>query len=462
MLKHLIKYLSSICNPIFVGGCVRDEIMNIECKDIDIEVYGIDPELLLIKLNLNKEKLNIKNINTIGMSFGIIKIKLNDNQELDISFPRRENRIGNGHRGFLCTPDPNMSIKDAAGRRDFTFNSLCCTLEGEILDFFGGLNDLQKRKIKHTSKSFIEDPLRVLRGMQFAGRFGFTVDENTASVCAILAYHYDYLAKERIWGEWYKFLVKSTVPSFGMWFLRDTGWVECYPVLSKLISLQQDKTWHPEGDVWNHTCQSMDAACAICDRENVDNEIRLVIMLASLCHDFGKISTTEFVDGKIRSRGHDQAGEEYTTEFLESIHTPKDIIKKVVPLVTNHMAHLNCNNSNSVRRLSKKIEPATIYELALVMEADHSGRGGIDIGRHEKVQFMLNKAEELKIKNSAPKPILMGHHLISLGYKPGPEFGTILRRAFEAQLNGEFNDLETGVVWLKQKGDINVCPRSVI
>ena len=450
-MDKLLNFLITICTPMFVGGHVRDNILNIESKDVDIEVYGIDPEVLLVQLNINKDKLDIKDINTVGASFGVIKIKLKDGQDLDVSLPRRENRIGNGHRGFLCIPDPDMSIKDAAARRDFTFNSLCRTLDGEVLDFFGGLNDLRNRKIKHTSKAFIEDPLRVLRGMQFAGRFGFTVDEDTASVCAILAYHYDYLAKERIWGEWYKFLVKSTVPSFGMWFLRDTGWVECYPVLSKLISLEQDSTWHPEGDVWNHTCQSMDAACAICDREKVNDETRLIIMLASLCHDFGKISTTEFVDGKIRSRGHDQAGEEFTIEFLESIHTPKDIIKKVVPLVTNHMAHLNCNNSNSVRRLSKKIEPATIYELALVMEADHSGRGGMDIGRHEKVQFMLNKAEELKIKDGAPKPIIMGQHLIALGYNPGPTFGPILRRAFEAQLNGEFGDLETGLAWLKKE-----------
>lgn len=455
MQKNLFNFLNNIGQMLFVGGCVRDEILNRENKDIDIEVYGIEPNDLLNQLKKHKNQLNINFIDTVGMSFGIIKVKLKDGSEYDISFPRRDNRIGNGHRGFICIPDPNMSVKEAASRRDFTFNSLARNLEGEVIDFFGGISDLKKRIIRATSPAFQEDPLRVLRGMQFAGRFGFNVDEGTAMVCAVLAGHFEYISKERVWGEWEKFLMKANVPSYGLKYLEDTGWVECFPQLSKLIGLQQHAEYHPEGDVWNHTMQSLDAACAICDRENIDGEQKLVIMLAVLCHDFGKVTTTEFNSekGKLTSYGHDSAGEIPTREFLELIGCPKKYHEKIILLVTNHMAHLNIKNAKHVRKLANKLKNVSIYDLCIVMEADHSGRGGLDIGRHKNIDKILQLAEELNLKDQAPKPIIMGRHLIDK--YSGPELGKILKKAFVAQLEGEFDNLKNGLIWVEQleKGD---------
>ena len=227
--------------PLIVGGAVRDQLLGYALKDIDIEVYRLSIEQLAEVLT------PFGRLDAVGRSFGILKLRLPSGRDFDFALPRRESKIGAGHRGFLAAPDPTMTPREAAARRDFTINAMALTPAGEILDFFGGQADLHARILRHTTAAFAEDPLRVLRGMQFAARFDMRLAPETAALCRALLAEAPTLAIERIWGEWWKWAVKSVRPSAGLQVLAETGWIDLYPELLALIGCPQDPLWHPEG-----------------------------------------------------------------------------------------------------------------------------------------------------------------------------------------------------------------------
>ena len=436
-------------NPLIVGGYVRDSILGIDSKDMDIEVYNINSDNLIALLQ------QFGKVDAVGASFGVIKAQING-FEYDFSLPRRENKQGKGHKGFQVEVDHTMTPKEAAMRRDFTFNSVYMDPEtSELYDPYNGSQALKDKTIKHTSEAFAEDPLRVLRGMQFASRFGFKVDAETAKLCEKLKEEYPYLAKERVWGEWYKWATKSKHPSYGLEYLVDTTWISLYPELASLMGVNQEAEWHPEGDVYSHTKHVADAASNICDREGISGEEKAVILLAALCHDFGKPSTTQFFDGRIRSHGHEQAGKAPTQAFLTSIGCPVKLQERIIPLVTEHLAHLNITSDKSLRRLAVRIHPATIKELLLVIEADASGRPPLPGGLPDGAKTMASMANTLNLESEKPKPILLGRHLLDLGVPPGIQMGFQLKDMFERQLDGEFSDLESGIELWKQLYDNN-------
>jgi tRNA nucleotidyltransferase (CCA-adding enzyme) len=426
-----------------VGGYVRDYMMGIPSKDIDLEVYGPDAD------ELEEFLSTFGNVKSVGKSFGVFKINV-EGQDIDISLPRRENKIGEGHKGFHVNPDPTLTPAEASLRRDFTINSIAMdALTGEIHNYNGGIGDIEKRILRHTSDKFIEDPLRVLRGFQFCGRFELSVEPSTVGLCAQLIPEYRTLAKERVWAEWEKWAEKSVRPSFGLKFLAMTDWIALYPELEDLIGLKQDPEWHPEGDAWIHTCQSVDAMADLCTQGGREGRDRVVLILAALCHDLGKAVTSEINDqGRITSRGHPEAGDEIGTMFLKSIGAPQDVIERVIPLVKNHMMHLSEHSQKSVRRLSVRLGKATITELAYVIKADHQGRGPIsDAPMPESFNTMMELAKELRVEQYAPEPILKGRNLINAGVKPGPEMGKVLKEAYQAQLEGYFSTETTALEW---------------
>lgn len=233
-----------------------------------------------------------------------------------------------------------------------------------------------------------------------------------------------------------------------------TGWLHLYPELSDLVGCEQDKSHHPEGEAFTHTLLAIDAMTVICDREVITGEDKVVLVLAALLHDVGKPSTSEFNEekGRITSYGHDTAGVPIAERFLKSIGAPQGIIDRVLPLVACHMRHVNFHTGGKVvkrhaRRLANDLQPATVKEWALVVEADANGRTPRQGGLPESAKEMLRLARELEIEDAAPKPILMGRHLIDLGMTPGPQFGGILREAYEAQLDGAFEDLAGAIRW---------------
>ena len=425
-----------------VGGFVRDMMLGIQSKDIDIEVYGMDIDEIAAVLRCQGLR-----VDAVGKAFGVLKV----NNEIDVSVPRRENKVGVGHKGFDVMPDPDMSVKDAASRRDFTINSMAMDKNGMVDDPFGGREDIEDGVLRHTSQAFSEDPLRVMRAMQFVSRFKFRVDQDTLDLCAEMAPLKAELPKERLWEEWKKWALKSKMPSLGLYMLLQSDWAD--PEIEALWDVPQDPEWHPEGNVFEHTALVVDEAARVADRDQLDEHDRLVLMLAALAHDFGKPETTKMEDGRWRSRGHCEAGVEHAVRFLERIGAPLAIIAEVPPLVSEHLVHAGINNPTprAVRRLANRIAPASIEALGRVVEADHGGRPPLPKGNPLRV--WVEMAHELNVFSDKPQPILMGRHLIDMNVQPGRPMGVLLNRAFEAQLDGVFDNLEDALQWASDHMD---------
>ena len=312
---------------LMVGGAVRDLLLGAaSVKDVDIEVFGVAPERLQKILG---EKFAF---DPCGVSFGVLKLHHFD---IDVSLPRRESKRGIGHKGFLIDSDPHLSVPEAASRRDFTVNAMYYDpLAGAFEDPYGGRADLAARTLRHVSPKFVEDPLRVLRGMQFIARFDLRPAPETIELCRTVTM--EDLPPERLFEEWAKLLTKGNQIARGLDFLRATGWVRYFPELQRLIGCKQDPKWHPEGDVWNHTCLCLDAFAR---RRTGETDEDLIVGLAVLCHDFGKPATTALDprSGHIRSLGHDEAGVEPTLSFLRRLTNEERILREVPPLVQCHM-----------------------------------------------------------------------------------------------------------------------------
>ena len=448
-LTGLLRDVPVLSRAYLVGGCVRDSLLGIEHKDFDLEVYGVGYEALERELSAHGK------VDLVGKSFGVIKFASASGGQWDFSLPRRDSKVSDGHQGFEIEFDPDIEPREAAGRRDFTINALMFDpRKGEYLDFFGGREDLHKKTLRHTSAAFTEDPLRVLRGMQFASRLDLTPAQETVELCRSIVGTFPELAAERVGMEWFKWAGTSRRPSAGLRFLQTTGWLRHFPEIAALDGTPQDPEWHPEGDVFTHTCHCCDALAELPEWQGADETIRRVLMFAVLAHDFAKPQTTHQAEreGRMRivSPGHEEQGGPLAEEFLTRIDSPNEIKERVVPLVKHHLAHLQTVTDRGVRRLANSLKPATIDELCLVMTADHFGRPPKPKVIHEGVTMLRAKAEELRLRDSAPKPLLQGRHLIDRGMQPGKHFGTILDEAFEAQLEGRFVDLDGALRWLAE------------
>lgn len=430
-----------------VGGFARDSALRrmgyeLEPKDIDVEVYGIQPDALLELLSAHGE------VNQVGKQFKVIKLRVGV-MDVDFSIPRRDSKTGRGHKGFTVEGDPGMSIAEASKRRDFTINALALDpLTGEIVDKHGGLQDMQKYVLRAVDENtFAEDPLRVLRAAQFAGRFGFTVDPATRELCK----HIDLseLPKERVGEEWMKLFLKSEKPSIGLEAVRELGIIEkLHPELNELSGAEQDPGYHPEGDVWTHTKMVVDAAAALAREMKLNEDETMVVILAALCHDLGKPHTKVMNDeGRITHQGHAEAGIPYAAGLLKSMNVPAAIIDKVLPIVKEHMTMLTVPglSDSAVRRLAKRLHPATLEELVAVSKSDSP------VGSKLDRDALLVQAAELSVSKARPEPILMGRDLIAIGFEPGKAMGDILRQIEEKFLDGEIKTKEEALEMAEKK-----------
>jgi tRNA nucleotidyltransferase (CCA-adding enzyme) len=446
-LTRLLREVPALSRAYLVGGCVRDSLLGIAHKDFDLEVYGVGYETLERALSAHGR------VDLVGKSFGVIKFTSQSGAQWDFSLPRRDSKMAAGHKGFEVEFDPDIDPRTAASRRDFTINALMFDpRRGEYLDFFGGRADLQNRVLRHTSAAFVEDPLRVLRGMQFAARFDLTPTQETVELCHSIVHTFSELAVERVGMEWFKWAGTAKRPSAGLRFLKDTGWLRHFPEIAALDGTPQDPEWHPEGDVFTHTCHCCDALAELSEWRGADETTRRVLMFAVLAHDFAKPQTTHVAEREGRNRivspGHEEQGGPLADAFLTRIDSPNEIKERVVPLVKHHLAHLRAISDRSVRRLANFLKPATIAELCLVMTADHFGRPPKPRILPEGISELRIKANELRLQDAAPKPLLLGRHLIARGMEPGIQFGALLDEAFEAQLEGTFTDLDGALKWL--------------
>lgn len=463
-----MSYLLTILPPVFneikkdfrnanasaylVGGCVRDYYLRLpltNIKDIDIEVFGISYNDLHNILSKYGET------NIVGESFGVIKTKIGG-REYDFSLPRRDSKTGKSHKDFLVEFDPNMTTKKAASRRDFTINSIMMNIEnGAVVDYYKGLIDISVHgRLNPTSESFSEDALRILRGLQFSARFGLKPSLDFSKESIKCAADYPKLSRERIWEEWKKFLVKGTDYLSAHETLTKSSLVDLYPELKNIYGLKQDPVMHPEGDVLYHTfCVMQSMHKIINNLDYISEDTRIILMLASLCHDFGKYGkTTEEYSSKhgrivVKSIGHEH-NTNAAKSFMESIGVPKDYVNYVIPLIHNHMVKQKLSNK-ALRKLSARLYPASIRNLLLLVDADNRGRPPITASS-ENVLHNYYFSQKLGILDEKPKPIVTGLDLINIGYEPGPQIGNILKHLYKLQLSGAFKDKESGIKQIPQ------------
>jgi tRNA nucleotidyltransferase (CCA-adding enzyme) len=419
-----------------VGGAVRDALLGLPVKDYDVEVYG------LAVPRLRETLATLGSLNAVGEAFTVYKVSGLEDVEgaVDVALPRRDSKVGPGHRGIAVTGDAGLSLEEAARRRDFTINALLYDpAAGEIVDPVGGRADLEARRLRAVdAATFGEDPLRALRAVQFAARFELTVDPDTARLCMSMPLHE--LPAERVFGEVEKLLLKARRPSIGFALLREWKMLEkLAPEILPLIGTPQDPEWHPEGDVWIHTLLAVDRAAD--EIAHLEHARALTVMLATLCHDLGKPPTTKFEDGRWRSRGHEEAGVPPTQTLLErwNVHSLDGyaVREQVLALVANHLKpgqlfeDRERVSDGALRRLARKCEPRLLYHIA---RADCMGRTG-----HfppVAMEWFLEKVTELDVAERPPEPLLRGRDVLALGLSPGPEVGRVVKAVYERQLDG--------------------------
>jgi tRNA nucleotidyltransferase (CCA-adding enzyme) len=423
---------------LIVGGWVRDRLLGRASKDIDLEVYGLSPEPLRTLLE------GVGRVNTVGESFTVYKVG-----GVDVALPRRESKVGRGHRGFEVTGDPFLPETEALRRRDFTINAIAWDpIRGEYLDPFDGRGDLRGRILRVVDpSSFPDDSLRVLRAVQFAARFELTVDPGTLALCRTIPL--DDLPAERIWGEVEKLLLLAERPSIGLALALEIGSVErLFPELLALVGCPQEPEWHPEGDVWVHTLMVVDEARR--RLAGLPYPAQVALMLGAVTHDFGKPSTTAFFDGRIRSHEHEEAGVAPAMAFLDRLRVHSldgyDVRRQIAGLTAHHLkpgAWFKVKDQvgdGAFRRLAQKVDLDLLARLA---SADCNGRtGSFDCSA---MDWFAERARSLGVEHAPPEPLLLGRHLLALGLTPGPQVGQILKRIYERQLDGEITTQEQAV-----------------
>ncbi len=443
-----------------VGGCVRDMVMGQISKDFDLEVF---------KLHTHKVEEIIKpfgKVAKVGKSFGVLKLILGNKIEIDISLPRKESKVSAGHKGFDVSTDPYMSFEKAASRRDFTINSIGFDpLTNKFYDPFNGIEDIKNKILKVTNpKAFTEDPLRILRAIQFVARFELEVEPETKKAIQKILPYLKELPKERILEEWKKLLLRAEKPSLGFIIGDELGvFKQLHPefyTFEKIKIASESKSpvgaWPRQDwseDIWAITIISVDVAAQIIRKENLDEKDAFVIMLISFCYLHKEKTVRKFissigVDNNTRIRVLKLIA--YFGKFREMHENKQNVFEKLT--------------DGKLRELATELYPATIYEFVLLLNIEYGCKkiyaDKIDF---ELINFqeyspigkkILDRAKFLEIERSKPEDIIAGRDLIELGLKPDNKFGIIIKIA--NQLRDEKAFTKTQIInALKNVKDMN-------
>lgn len=407
----------------FVGGCVRDRIMGVPNKDVDIEVHGITPEVLEAILDRVGGKLQF------GKSFGVYSIK---GTSLDVALPRKEECIGNKHTDFRVDVDPFLGAEKAAMRRDFTINAIMQdVLTDEIVDVYGGVRDIKNKIIRHVSDvSFGEDPLRVFRGAQFSARLGFEMAEETKEICRKM--DLTHLSSERVFEELKKALLQASRPSLFFRLLREIdGLSHWFPEIEALAGVEQSPRHHSEGNVFEHTMLVLDEAAKLRDRAVQP----LPFMISALVHDLGKIVATEVIDGEIHAYSHEVKGTPIINELLHRITNEKNLIRYVVNMAELHMRPNMLAAQGSTIKASNRMFDLSVEPLDLILLSVADGRGSVaEYGYVSNEEFLMERFAVFKELMS--RPFVTGDDLINSGFKPDKYFSRLLEHAHKLRLAG--------------------------
>lgn len=394
-----------------VGGWVRDALLGRDCRDYDIEVYDLTQDELVPILK------KYGRTNLVGKAFGVIHLAMKG-LSLDFSFPRTESKVGYGHRGFVVHTDEKLSFKEAALRRDFTINAMGMELpELTLCDPYGGIDDLKKGLLRHVGPAFVEDSLRILRGVQFASRFALTLAPETVELCRTLTLAD--LSVERLFEEFKKWLLKPGKPSLGLRAFLDIRLNDFFPEVFPLR-----ESWEDLGEMLDNM---------ECEREK----------LAAAGMALSESQSMEFAFASFLS-----GRPETSLKFLERITNETHLLKNV-PLLLGAYSNLPLgivNDAPQLRRLAVKLGGLKL--LCLLAKATPR-KFYAEAGDAEFPEKLWRVATDFGLLEAAPQPYLTGKMLMELGVKPGKQMGEIIKQSFELQLDGKITNAEEAVEWAK-------------
>ena len=445
---------------LLVGGFVRDALLGRLTTDADVEIYGVPGdrlEALVVGMFPGR-------VNTVGRSFGVLKVHLAPEIDMDVALPRSDSKTGAGHRGFAVEGDPFLHFEEASRRRDFTVNALACDpLTGEILDAHGGLHDLANRSLRAVdARTFPEDPLRVWRAFQFAARLDFGLEPETLQLLRSMVARGELaeLSRERVTGE-IKRLLAASRPSVGLALAAATGAIAAsFPELEALAVTPQDPEWHPEGNVWVHTLMVVDETAAVVRRGTwgLCGQEPLHVVLGALLHDLGKATTTgrTLKDGRWRvvSPRHEAAGEEPARTVLSRLTFGDEAERVVLAIVRWHLSPGSLYYAlgrgeldersyvNAVRKVLKRIHPVRWQALVAACEGDWRGRAieGVGSTRFDPGLRFAEAIAAAQLDAAPVRPLIQGRDVLALWVAPGPEVGRLVRAVEDARDRGEIGD----------------------
>jgi poly(A) polymerase/tRNA nucleotidyltransferase (CCA-adding enzyme) len=437
------RHLLEVCDLYLVGGTVREILRGGGTGSVDEDYLasGIEYDDLVSRLE------RFGSVNLVGKSFGVIKFTPPSQRTVDVSLPRTEFSTGIAHRDFSVTFDPRLPVEKDLERRDFTVNSMALHLGTRILvDPLGGRSDLEKRLLKVNRRdSFLEDPLRILRGVQLMARLDFAVEEETRADMRKNAALLESVSAERLRDELNKLLELSDKPSRGFIFMHEEGILPfVLPELEATFGEEQNE-FHPD-DVFMHSLKS-------CDRARPELHLRW----SALLHDIGKKEMKQVVDGRTVFYRHEEASARDADAILERLRFPRELRKKVVALVVHHMFNITDDWSDAaVRRFIVRVGRENLDDLLALREADGLSRGDDAViaqnaSIRERLERVLASEAAFKIRDLA----IGGADIIeALGIGEGPEVGKILRKLFEAVLeNPEENTREKLISLVLRSGE---------
>ena len=390
-----------------VGGWVRDALLGKSCRDYDVEVYDMAQDALVPILS------KYGRTNLVGKAFGVIHLAMKG-LSLDFSFPRTESKVGYGHRGFVVHTDEKLSFKEAALRRDFTINAMGMELpELTLCDPYGGIDDLKSHTLRHVGPAFAEDSLRILRGVQFASRFGCTLAPSTVELCRTLSL--DDLSVERLFEEFKKWLLKPGKPSLGLKAFLDIKLDEYFPEI------------HPFKNSWETLGVILDNMVPL--RDTLPEAQAMEFAFAALLSDSAETSL----------------------KFLERITNETHLLKIVPPLLKAYqeLDTAIVNDAPALRRLAVKLGGLKLFGL-LVKCTPREFYAGSTADGECFADKLWNAASELDLIEEAPQPYLTGKMLMDLGVKPGKQMGEVIKASFELQLDGEIKNADEAVTWARK------------
>ena len=396
-----------------VGGWVRDALLGKDCRDYDIEVYDLTQDELVPILK------KYGRTNLVGKAFGVIHLAMKG-LSLDFSFPRTESKVGYGHRGFVVHTDEKLSFKEAALRRDFTINAMGMELpELTLCDPYGGIDDLKKGLLRHVGPAFVEDSLRILRGVQFASRFALTLSPETVELCRTLTLAD--LSVERLFEEFKKWLLKPGKPSLGLRAFLDIRLNEFFPEV------------FPLRESWENLGEMLD---------NMENARRALVAEGNA---LSESQSMEFAFASFLC-----GNPETSLKFLERITNESHLLKNV-PLLLGAYSELPLgivSDVPSLRRLAVKLGGLKL--LCLLVKATPR-KFYAAAGDAEFPEKLWQVAADFDLLDIAPQPYLTGKMLMELGVKPGKQMGEIIKQSFELQLDGKIACVDDAIAWAKAR-----------